>query len=201
MAGLFMMMQAELDVTEKSPIGDMISPVESEIEKINGRVRKLENEMHGNVEMMTNIKSKLELLMKLDGPGAPAGDGPEPNIDLPPIQPKSDPKNDPKGPSFIEHPEQAKIEYGECPVVVPYGKSNADHFVDKFIEEWDFIDIDGGVWKQGWPIKTSDAEWKSTKLKVKILRHFIRFSDILLNFRYSLKFSDSFSTFQTYSQH
>ena len=39
--------------------------------------------------------------------------------------------------------------------------------MNKFYEEWDFVDIDGGAWKQGWDIKTSDDEWKETKLKVR----------------------------------
>ena len=43
--------------------------------------------------------------------------------------------------------------------------------MNKFYEEWDFVDIDGGVWKQGWEIKTSDDEWKDTKLKVILMPH------------------------------
>lgn len=40
MAGLFMMMQAELDVTERAKLS-AISPVETEVEQINKRVRKV----------------------------------------------------------------------------------------------------------------------------------------------------------------
>ena len=40
-----------------------------------------------------------------------------------------------------------------------------------FYEKWDFVDVDGGVWKQGWEITTNDKEWSSTKLKVILMPH------------------------------
>ena len=39
---------------------------------------------------------------------------------------------------------------------------------DKY-DEWDFEDVDGGVWKQGWNILTSDEEWVGRKLKGRIV--------------------------------
>ena len=30
---------------------------------------------------------------------------------------------------------------------------------------WNFEDVDGGVWKQGFDIQTNDDEWKNQKLK------------------------------------
>ena len=125
--------------------------------------------MHGNVEMMSSIKSKLELLMKLDGVGLPAPA--DPQIDHPPVAAQN--SDNSKVLDFIEHPEESVKDggHGECPAVVPYGLSNADHNMENFIEKWDFVDVDGGVWKQGWTIKTSDAEWKETKLKVILMPH------------------------------
>ena len=40
-----------------------------------------------------------------------------------------------------------------------------------FYEKWDFVDVDGGVWKKGWEITTNDKEWSNTKLKVILMPH------------------------------
>ena len=51
-----------------------------------------------------------------------------------------------------------------CPAV-PYQFTPADFNMVKSYDEWNFDDIDGGVWKQGYNIETNDAEWKGRKLK------------------------------------
>ena len=101
--------------------------------------------MQGNVKMMGNIKSKLELLMKIDEvEGAEKAD---PQIDLPPVgQPNEDQS---KVLDFVQRLEDARTSDFECPATVPYLASNADWSMDTLVQQWDFKDVDGGVWKQG----------------------------------------------------
>jgi len=79
------MMQAELDVEARSGT-EALKPVEDEIDQISKRVRKLEDEMHGNVKTMNNIKDKLEVLMKIDHVDDKVA---HPVIGLPPVEPKA----------------------------------------------------------------------------------------------------------------
>ena len=73
----------------------------------------------------------------------------------------------------IEAPKVPELPHSDskCPAVVPYGRSNAQFNMADFYEKWDFVDIDGGVWKQGWEITTNDKEWVDTKLKVILMPH------------------------------
>lgn len=51
-----------------------------------------------------------------------------------------------------------------CPLL-PHTIDSADIDMIKVYEKLPFEDPDGGVWKQGFPIVTSDDEWSNRKLK------------------------------------
>jgi len=51
-----------------------------------------------------------------------------------------------------------------CPAM-PYGVTGSDVNMLDVYSKLPFDDPDGGVWKQGYPIDTSDAEWVGKKLK------------------------------------
>jgi hypothetical protein len=75
--------------------------------------------MTGNVEMMSNIKSKIEFLLSLENdqvelkPRTLELDGVKIQFDAKPETPPNQPKIPPVP------------QYGQCPAVIPYGKSNA----------------------------------------------------------------------------
>ncbi|XP_076823003.1 alpha-mannosidase 2x-like [Clavelina lepadiformis] len=52
-----------------------------------------------------------------------------------------------------------------------YTGSNAEIDMIDVCEKLPFANLDGGVWKQGYPIDTSDAEWVGQKLRVFVVPH------------------------------
>ncbi|XP_078489077.1 alpha-mannosidase 2 [Ciona intestinalis] len=57
-----------------------------------------------------------------------------------------------------------------CPVL-SYSGGKSDVNMINVYDHLPFNDPDGGVWKQGWDIQTSDQEWTGRKLKVFIVPH------------------------------
>uniref|UniRef100_H2YSQ4 Alpha-mannosidase n=1 Tax=Ciona savignyi TaxID=51511 RepID=H2YSQ4_CIOSA len=57
-----------------------------------------------------------------------------------------------------------------CPVL-SYSGSKSDVNMINVYEHLPFDDPDGGVWKQGWELLTSDQEWSGRKLNVFIVPH------------------------------
>ena len=53
---------------------------------------------------------------------------------------------------------------GVCPAM-PYDITESDIGMIDVYAKLPFDDPDGGVWKQGYPITTSDAEWADRTLK------------------------------------
>ena len=51
-----------------------------------------------------------------------------------------------------------------CPVL-PQDVADSDIDMTDVYDKLLFDNLDGGVWKQGFTIKTSDAEWNGKKLK------------------------------------
>jgi alpha-mannosidase II len=136
-----------------------ISPIEDEISALNKKIAQLEDEARGNVKILSSIKDKLDVLVDVEK----TNNG-EKGAILSEIQ------------SQLKSPiEQilapAKQSNGQCAATVGYRASGSTYHVDKFYEEWDFVDRDGGVWKQGWEIKSSDAEWRDTKLEIILMPH------------------------------
>jgi len=134
-----------------------LTPEAIATESVNERIAKLEDEMDQNLSMMGSIKDKIDLLMDLQS--VPVGGGGDDHHIAPPSPNKP----------VIQAP--INLDGQKCPAVVPYGRSNAKFTMGDFYEKWDFVDVDGGVWKQGWEITTNDGEWKETKLKVILMPH------------------------------
>jgi len=57
-----------------------------------------------------------------------------------------------------------------CPAT-PFDISQCDVNINNGYNNWNFEDVDGGVWKQGFDIQTNDDEWKNQKLKVFVVPH------------------------------
>jgi len=112
--------------------------------------------LDGNLEAIESIKNKLELLLDVETDSRELKNK---NIQVPVLDNSSS--------KIKEKPNS----HGSCPATIPLGGSKADFTMNKFYSEWDFVDVDGGVWKQGWDIKTNDQEWKETKLKVILMPH------------------------------
>ena len=64
---------------------------------------------------------------------------------------------------------------GTCPIL-SNDVTHCDIDMLKVYRKLPFDDPDGGVWKQGYPITTSDLEWKGRKLKGGLLLFSIFFA-------------------------
>jgi len=135
-----------------------IPPIEDEISALNKKIAQLEAEARGNVKILSSIKDKLDVLVDVER----TNNGE--NAILSEIQSQL------KSP-FEQILAPEKKSNGQCAATVGYRGSGSTYHVDKFYEEWDFVDRDGGVWKQGWEIKSSDQEWRDTKLQIILMPH------------------------------
>ena len=49
--------------------------------------------------------------------------------------------------------------------------ANADIMTKDLYDKIEFLDVDGGAWKQGWKVSYKGNEWDSEKLKVFVVPH------------------------------